>query len=178
MSTLLERSRRVSLHPEQLVAINQRLNELSSKLSARLVVLAQASGQMLAARGIELTGQEQHTDMDALGALIAGDLAASREIARVTGTYEECQLILRQGEHNHSLIAEVGTMGALFVLVSHQTPLGWARMVTLETARHLAELLQPITDSVPQQWSVGADTLTHLVNDSLDAIWTEDPHVR
>lgn len=166
-------SRRVVLHPEQLTAINQLLDTLMEKLSARLVFLTQVSGQMLAFRGTE----GANLDVDALGALIAGDLAASREIARVTGTYEECQLILRQGQHNHSLIAEVGDTCALFVLVSQQTPLGWVRMVTLDTARRLGELLQPMATPTPE-WSIETDTLTNLVNDSLDSIWTEDPNVR
>jgi predicted regulator of Ras-like GTPase activity (Roadblock/LC7/MglB family) len=175
MSTYLEPSRRVILYPEQLNAINHLLDLLVEKLGARLVFLTQVSGQMLAFRSTEHAGQT--LDVDALGALIAGDLAASREIARVTGAYEECQLILRQGQQQHSLIAEVGETCALFVQVSHQVPLGWVRMVTLETARQLAELLQPMNTPAPE-WSVESDALTHLVNDSLDSLWTEDPDVR
>lgn len=173
MNTSLDSSRRIVLYPEQLVAINQLLDTLMEKLSARLVFLTQVSGQMLAFRGAEHT----KLDVDALGALIAGDLAASREIARVTGTYEECQLILRQGQHHHSLIAEVGDTCALFVLVSQQTPLGWVRMITLDTAQRLADLVQPSAAPLPE-WSVETDTLTNLVSDSLDSIWTEEPNVR
>lgn len=173
MNTSVRLSRRVILHPEQIAAIHQTLDDLIEKLSARLVFLTQVSGQMLAFRGAE----RAELDVDALGALIAGDLAASREIARVTGTYEECQLILRQGQHSHSLIAEVGDMCALFVLVSQQTPLGWVRMVTLDTARRLAELLQPLATPIPE-WSIETDTLTNVISDSLDSMWTEEPNVR
>lgn len=173
MNTCQGSRRKVILHPEQLGAINQVVGELAEKLSARLVFLTQVSGQMLAFHGVE----RADLDVDALGALIAGDLAASREIARVTGTYEECQLILRQGQHNHSLIAEVGDTCALFVLVSHQTPLGWVRMATLDTAQRLAKLLEPIATPIPE-WSVETDTLTNLVSDDLDSMWTEESDVR
>jgi predicted regulator of Ras-like GTPase activity (Roadblock/LC7/MglB family) len=163
------------LYPPQLQKIDQLLDQLIEKLPARLALLTQTSGQMVAFRAA--SGGAQNVDSHALGALIAGDLAASREIARVTGTYEECQLVLRQGQQVHTLIAEVGNEFALLVQVNSQTPLGWARMVTLDIARQLAQAVQPITPPA-SEWSDTDQDLSHLIGDSLDSIWTEGPDVR
>ncbi len=163
------------LYPAQLQTIDQLLAQLIEKLPARLALLTQTSGQMVAFRAA--SGGAHNVDSHALGALIAGDLAASREIARVTGTYEECQLVLRQGQQAHTLIAEVGTEFALLVQVSSQTPLGWARMVTLDTAKQLAQAVQPIP-APTSEWSDTEEDLSRLIGDSLDSIWTEEPDVR
>lgn len=165
----------IVLYPSQLQTIDQLLDQLIEKLPARLALLTQTSGQLVTSR--VASGGTQHVDPYALGALIAGDLAASREIARVTGAYEECQLILRQGQQNHTLIAEVGNEFALLVQVSSQTPLGWVRMITLETAKQLAQAVQPITPP-ESAWSEGTEDLEHFINDSLDSIWSEEPDVR
>lgn len=169
--TLLKLHGNIVLYPEQLKTIEQLLDTLVEKLPARLAVLTQVSGPMIAFR-VASGGRVATFDPHALGALIAGDLAASREIARVTGTYEERQLVLRQGQQSHIWIAEVGNEFALLVQANGQTPLGWARMVTLETAQRLARAAQPnpLPTADP---SVPNDTLTDLVNDSLDSIWTE-----
>ena len=121
--------------------------------------------------------REERIDPHALGALIAGDLAASREIARLTGTFEDCQLVLRQGQHSHTLITEVGESFALLVQVNHDTPLGWARMLTQETARQLAQAAKPM-QAPPKTLDVHPDELTNLLNDSLDSMWKEGSDVR
>jgi predicted regulator of Ras-like GTPase activity (Roadblock/LC7/MglB family) len=155
------------LYPQQLGEINRLLSGLIEKLPARLALLAQVSGHVVAS-----AGETQHIDPHVLGALIAGDLVASCEIARVTGAYEECQLVLRQGRQVHTLIAEVGDEFALLVQVSSQTPLGWARMVTLEVAQRMAQVVQSNTP-IASEDSDEFEKFGQLASDSLDSIWTE-----
>ncbi len=166
------------LYPLQLDAIGRLLDTLIEKLPAHLVFLTEVSGQMIAFRAAG--GRSEETiDPHALGALIAGDLAASREIARLTGAYEDCQLVLRQGQQRNTLIAEVGERLALLVQTNSQTPLGWARMLTLDTARQLAHLIDtPLPQADPPDSDLNANDFANQLNDSLDSIWIEEPDVR
>src|SRR5512133_1059607 len=81
-----------SIHPDQMAVINDRLSRLLEDIPAKTIILVDTSGQLVSA-----LGDNRGTDTTALGALIAGDLAASQEIARMTGESQAFQMILREG---------------------------------------------------------------------------------
>jgi predicted regulator of Ras-like GTPase activity (Roadblock/LC7/MglB family) len=112
------------LYPTHYQTIDQILLELVQKIPARFVLLTDVTGQVVSAHG-----DQSQIDLVALGSLIAGDLAASQEIARLTGQYQSYQLILREGLLSHTFITEAGQQFVLFVQTPGDTPLGWARML-------------------------------------------------
>jgi predicted regulator of Ras-like GTPase activity (Roadblock/LC7/MglB family) len=77
-------------------------------------------------------------DLVSLGSLIAGDLAASHQIAQLAGVYEDYQAVLREGRNSHILVADAGPQMVLFMLVSSAVPVGWARLLCREAAHSLA----------------------------------------
>lgn len=157
----------ITLYPSHDEAIERILNELLERCPAEFILLAEISGQILSALGERTT-----IDLAALGSLVAGDLAASQEIARLTAQYENYQLILREGPKSNTFIAESGTHLALFVRVSKEIPLGWARLLIHETSRQLSEIITTRPEDLKKlDLGLSEEKLSSLVNDDLDSIW-------
>lgn len=107
----------LTIYPSQDKLISQTLVELKQKLPAHLIVLVDVTGQVVSAQG-----EQQNVDLVSLGSLIAGDLAASQEIARLTGQYQDNQMVLREGQNFHTFIIEAGMHLALLVQVPDSVP--------------------------------------------------------
>jgi predicted regulator of Ras-like GTPase activity (Roadblock/LC7/MglB family) len=161
----------LTIFPEHHQALELLLTNLVQKIPARFVLLCDVSGQLISSRGD--TGR---TNLVALGSLVAGDLAASQEIARLIGEYQDHQMILREGQTAHTFITEAGYYLALLVQVSSEVPLGWARMLTQEAARNLAEIMEQTPNEVKPTTPepiLAEDGLPDLFNDALDELWLE-----
>ncbi len=152
--------------PAQYQALRLVLLDLIQKTSARLVLLADTSGQIVA-----LEGEQSHINVVALGALVAGDLAASQEIARLCGEYQDSQMVLREGQRFHTFIAEAGCSLVLLAQVPSGMPLGWARMVIQKTAGRLADIVTlPLGSVESEEWDSNQETLPDLFSDALDSL--------
>jgi len=157
----------ITLYPSHDEAIDRILNELQERCPAEFILLAEVSGQILS-----VIGERTTVDLAALGSLVAGDLAASQEIARLTAQYENYQLILREGPKSNTFISEAGAHLVLFVRVSKEIPLGWARMLIHETSRQLAEIIATQPEDLGKlDLGLSEEKLSSLVNDDLDSIW-------
>ena len=112
--------------------------------------------------------------MVALGSLIAGDLAASHQIAHLTGTYEERQVILREGKNCHILVTDAGRQMILFVLAGVEVPVGWLRLLGLEAARLLAKTVEK-TDEQGEGRRVELDekSLADELDRALGNLWQD-----
>lgn len=161
----------LTVFPEHYKIIDRVLTEVVQKIPARFVILTDVSGQLISARG-----DQGKTNLVALASLMAGDLAASQEIARLTDEYQDYQMILREGRTSHTFITEAGRHLALLVQVSADVPLGWARMIIQQTAHQLAEILdQEVTSTAsPEPEPVlTEDDLPDLFDNALDNLWLE-----
>jgi predicted regulator of Ras-like GTPase activity (Roadblock/LC7/MglB family) len=158
----------ITIYPSHEKAIDLVISELEERCPAQFILLSDISGQLISARGDRGTA-----DLTALSSLIAGDLAASQEIAHMTGQYQTCQLILREGQKSNSFIAEAGRYLVLFVQVSADVPLGWARILIRETSRQLADIVAA-TPEATQELDLGLsdENLVNAVDDALDSMWT------
>jgi predicted regulator of Ras-like GTPase activity (Roadblock/LC7/MglB family) len=158
----------VILYPSHDKAFRRVLEELAQKCPTQFLLLAGISGQPIASEG-ETGG----TNLVALGALLAGDLAASQEIARQTNQYESFQLILREGRESTILLSEAGPYMILFARVDREVPLGWARMLLLEACRQLAEIAASRPDELAGlDLGLPDERLSSLIGDQLDSIWS------
>src|SRR5512139_2202532 len=125
-----------TIYPAQEEAIEKLLAELMQQCPARFALLTDTSGLV-----ITVHGERGVVDLIALASLVAGDIAASQEIARLTGQYQNYQLVLREGTKTNTFIVEAGRCLVLFVQVSIDIPLGWGRLLIRETSRQLAEIV-------------------------------------
>jgi hypothetical protein len=159
----------LSLTSSQDQAINRILNELFEKCPAQFILLAELSGQL-----ISVHGERGKTDVIALGALIASDLAASQEIAHLTEQYQHSQLVLREGPETTSFISEVGNQMVLYMRVHKEIPIGWARLIIRETSLTLAKVISNNQEEVEKlDLAIGEDNLNALIGNDLDSMWHE-----
>ncbi len=158
----------ITIFPSHDKAIDQVISTLSLKIPARFILLTTVTGQVITA-----AGDRGQVDLVALGSLIAGDLAASQEIARITGEYHDYQTILREGENTHAFISEVGQRLILFVQIPNDVPLGWARLLIQEAARKLEEVLNTQPEAL-ESLDLGSEQekLPDLFSSALDELWS------
>jgi hypothetical protein len=157
----------VFIFPSQIAEIEKEMNSLRENIPAKFILLVDVSGQV-----VTVIGDHAGVDTTALGSLIAGDLAASQEIARITGEFQDFQLIMREGEKTHIAISEAGPVLTFMVQFSKEVPLGWARRLIQKTARDLGTIMQkPPEDQEAEEPVISGDGLSDLFNDALDEIW-------
>ena len=161
-----------SLSVNQISLIEGDLHHLYEMIPAKYILLVDTSGQFVTS-----IGEKGGVDPAIMGALIAADLAASQEIARLTEEYQDYQMVLREGKKTHIIITEAGKQLILLVLFTKETPLGWARKLIQKSSTTIAEftnLPQPITEriSTPEDNNSGGD-LPELFNNALDQIWKD-----
>jgi predicted regulator of Ras-like GTPase activity (Roadblock/LC7/MglB family) len=159
------------LYPTQQDAIESLLDEMFQQIPAHFILLIDVTGQVISTRG----GQNQ-MDLVGLGSLVAGDLAASQEIARLTGQYQEYQMVLREGQSTHTFICGAGLHLAITVQISTETPLGWARMLIRKAALKLTDIAAnpPVTKTRPLNSALileSDENLSDLFDDALDDLW-------
>ncbi len=124
-------------------AMERIVEELMQRGPAQFALVVETGGFLLMA-----AGQPRTEELSALASLVAGDMAASQEIAHRTGQFQRYQLTLREGPGANSFLAEAGPDLILFVQVSSDVPIGWARLLIQEAGRQLAEVLATPADEV------------------------------
>lgn len=159
----------LSLTVNQINQIHQYLSKLLESVPAKFALLVDTSGQL-----VTTTGDKGRIDPSILGSLIAADLAASQEIARLTGEFQDYQMILREGDKTHIIISEAGKCLAFLVIFSREVPIGWARRLIQNSARDIGALCERMdTNTLEQPEEVVTGNLPDLFTDALDQIWKD-----
>ncbi len=154
---------------KQMQTIQKCIEHLVEMVPAKYTLVVDTSGQVVTSGGAK-----GMIDQAILGSLIAADLAASQEIARLTGEFQDFQMILREGNKTNIIIAEAGKNLILLALFSKDTPLGWSRALIQKCAREISFHSQP-NQPVEKELTEGVidGDLPELFNDALDQIWKE-----
>lgn len=157
-----------TLYPSQSQAIDGVLSELLERCPAQFILLVDASGMLLAVQGNCV-----QADLVALSSLIAGDMAASQEIARMTGQYHTCQMVMREGQKSNTFTTDIGQHMILFMQIATDVPLGWARLLIRETGRQVAEIAAAPPETVEKlEIGLSDQKLSDMVDQALDNLWT------
>lgn len=159
----------LTIYPSQDKAIDQILSELFERLPAQFILLADTSGQL-----VSMQGERGNHDLVALSALIAGDMAASQEISRLTGQYQNSQLVMREGQKHCSFIGEAGRYLLIFAQVSTDVPLGWARLLIREAGQKIDEIMATDPERLEEmELSFNDEQLNESVDSALDSLFTD-----
>ena len=159
----------LSITVVQIKQIQKSINRLMGIVPAQYILLVDTSGQL-----VSTAGDKSMIDSSILGSLIAADLAASQEIARLTGEFQEYQMILREGDRTNIIISEAGKQLAFLVLFSRETPIGWARKLIQNAAKEIGALVsQSVNATQEERISPIEGNLPSLFNDALDEIWKD-----
>lgn len=157
----------IEMYPQKDDAIDQVLKAVKERCPAQLVLAVETNGVL-----ISILAEREVTDPVALASLVAGDIVASQEIARMTGQYQRYQLILREGLATNTFIAEAGDVMILFVQVEKAIPIGWARLVINEACRQLATIIVSEPEDI-KKLDIGLreEDLGRLIDDAMNSIW-------
>ncbi len=151
----------VVLPTQQLDEVEQHLSYLYDKTGATCVLLIDISGQL-----ISYKGSAESVDLASLAALVAGDMAAVTEIARLVGERDQFKLLFHEGEKHNVLVSTVGGSFLLAVIFKTSVRIGLVRLFTRETATRLlavAERFEASRGLVAQV--VDADFTTSLAGE-------------
>jgi len=158
--------RRVFVTPAQQSAIEKIALSLKAKTPARFILVADRNGHVLVFSGDGMA----NAGMAELAALLAGDLAASQEIARLTGAFQQQQLVLREGEKQNTFLCEAGSDLVLFMQSDSEVPLGWARLLVLEAGGQLAKM-QLSSDEQEGPMGFNGDGFKQNLDEAIDGLW-------
>ncbi len=159
----------LSISIQQMQTIQKCVNRLVDMVPAKYALVVDTSGQVVTSGG-----DKGIIDQAILCSLIAADLAASQEIAHLTGEFQEYQMILREGNKTNIIISEAGKHLILLALFSKETPIGWSRALIQKCSREIGAYTDvKIDDSVDVPPDVVDGNLPELFNDALDQIWKE-----
>jgi predicted regulator of Ras-like GTPase activity (Roadblock/LC7/MglB family) len=157
--------KRVSVTPALQSAIEKIAVHLKNQAPARFILVADRNGHVVVFTGEGMAGE----GLAELAALLAGDLAASQEIARLTGVFQQKQLILREGEKQNTFLCEAGSDLVLFMQTDAEVPLGWARLLALEAGSKLADM--QLRSESEDELGFDANSLSSNLNDAIDGLW-------
>lgn len=121
---------------EAIIGIDARLRDLLRESSAATAVLLDRSGQVIC-----ISGDVHGRDVVSLGALLAGNFASAREIARLLGE-PSFSLCFQQGEREHVLTAAVGPRCLLSILFRIHSQLGLVKVLAHQSAADLAVIIE------------------------------------
>ncbi|HLD92648.1 MAG TPA: hypothetical protein VI703_00390 [Anaerolineales bacterium] len=158
--------KRVLVTLEQQAAIEKIALHLKKQAPARFILVADRNGHIVVFSG---EGMAEET-MAELAALLAGDLAASQEIARLTGASQNQQLILREGETVNTFLCEAGADLVLFMQAATEVPLGWARLLALEAGEKLSSLVLQ-SGETDDAMDAGLAGLDRNLDEAIDGLW-------
>lgn len=154
------------IHLDQFQQILQRL---SAQVSANFAFIVDQAGQLVCT-----CAEKNPPDSSILGSLVAADLAATQEIARLCGENKEYPFILHEGEKSNLVIAEAGKALILIVSTPRAIPIGWVRKMAQSTVSEiLKQMLQTELGHDAPKSIANEDKLSDLFSDALDQVWKE-----
>ncbi len=121
----------------QLEEIDRRLVTLRAEINARCVVLVEGNGSVITAKGAIAD-----LNIAALGALVAGDFAATSGIASLVGEADTFRLNFHEGEQYSVYSGQVVPGVFLLVVFGQDVRLGAVRYYTKRTLAALSAIVE------------------------------------
>lgn len=145
------------------------LEHFVGETQADCAVLCDRSGRLLT-----LSGDLGAMDQTAFASLVAGDFAASDQLARLLGE-EEFSSLYHAGLGRSMYLADVSGYGILAALFNGATTLGMIRLKSRTTVPRLVELFEQIASRAPGESSLGMDeNWMNEAEDEIDRLFGEN----
>jgi len=155
----------VILSEQHVESIEKILDALRAKTRATYVFLADISGQLIDARG-----SLGSTDIVALAALSAGNMAATAEMARRIGEAQSFRLMFHEGEKSNIYLSQVGASFLLAVVFEALVPIGLVRLFSKRAVDELQTLATEYEGIVSQTPTMMESGFSTALDDALDAL--------
>jgi len=154
------------IYEEEINQIETILNKLLKGGEAKCALLVDKDGHMITRQGFTQT-----LDTTALGALLAGSFASTKEIARLVGE-PEFSVLFHQGKKDHIHMSIVGERSILVVIFDDRTTIGMVRLYAKEAAVEFEKIFQEIQKNSQRESSISED-FSEEAQDKLDDIFQD-----
>ena len=155
------------LYEEEITSINAVLNKMLKGADAKCALLVDKDGHLITRQGFT-----HSLDTTALGALLAGSFASTKEIARLVGE-PEFSVLFHQGKKDHIHMSIVGERSILVVIFDDRTTIGMVRLYAKETSDELAKIFVSMTDRSQQKRPEVPVDFASSAGDKLDDIFQD-----
>lgn len=150
-------------------ALQRRVRAFAEATHAQQVILLEDSGHVLTA-----TGAIQQDDV-ALGALLAGLFGSARQLAEIVGE-SDFRAMFQQGAQTSIYTMLIGERWLLVTVFGRQAQIGLVRMLAVEAAADLAELLAATEDNLASVRDVVLSAAFRAsFDDTLDRLFQDGP---
>ena len=156
------------VYEDDLVRIRAVLDRLHSDAAARIVFLVHRNGEQIASVGFA-----DGLDTTSLASLTAGNVAATRALARLLGE-SEFSVLLHEGTRQHLQIHLIPGGSILVVVFDDRTTLGLVRLRVRKAAADLAPIVAALGTrggSVDGAASGAFDSFAGITDGDVDALF-------
>ncbi|MDD5426911.1 MAG: roadblock/LC7 domain-containing protein [candidate division Zixibacteria bacterium] len=154
------------IYEEEIKQIEAILTRLLKGAEAKCALLVDKDGHMITRQGFT-----QSLDTTALGALLAGSFASTKEIARLVGE-PEFSVLFHQGKKDHIHMSIVGERSILVVIFDDRTTIGMVRLYAKEASLELTKVFQEIQNNSKGGAGI-SDDFSEEAQDKLDDIFQD-----
>jgi predicted regulator of Ras-like GTPase activity (Roadblock/LC7/MglB family) len=152
---------------EEIVHIESCLSTLVEDTGGNHALLLDKSGQVIASHG---DGSRQ--DMTAMGALIAGVFASSREVAKLLRE-KDFRNLFHQGVREHIFIALIEEQWILCIIFNKGTHIGLVKVLTKKATDELATVLERVRQQHKARDDVLGSSFRTSMEDTIDLLFRD-----
>jgi predicted regulator of Ras-like GTPase activity (Roadblock/LC7/MglB family) len=145
--------------------IEQILDELCANTRSTYVFLSDISGQLIDARG-----STKSSDIVSLAALMAGNMAATAEMAMRIGERRPFHMMFHEGEKSNIYLSQIGDSFLLAVVFAAEIQIGLVRMFSKRAVAELQTLAKEYENVVRQTPSMMESGFGKAIDEALDAL--------
>lgn len=152
---------------EDVKRVEASLERLVSDTGANYSMLLDKSGQVISARG-DTTRQ----DITALGALLAGTFASSREVARLLKE-KDFRVLFQQGVKENIFTELIDEQWMLVVMFDKRTHIGLVKVLAKRATDELSTILQQVRNQSRSRDAVISTSFRTSVEDTIDLLFRD-----
>ncbi len=152
---------------EEVIQIEECLARLVDDTGSDYALLLDKSGQVIASKG---DGDRQ--DITALGALIAGVFASSREVAKLLRE-KDFRASFQQGVRENIFIALIEEQWILCIIFNKGTHIGLVKVLTKKATDELASVLERVRQQHKARDEVLGSSFRTSMEDTIDLLFRD-----
>ena len=144
------------------------LARLVEDTSGNYVLLLDKSGQVIASQG-----DANRQDITALGALIAGTFASSREVAKLLRE-KDFRNMFQQGVRDNIFLALIEDQWILCIIFNKGTHIGLVKVLTKKATDELAHVLERVRNTHKARDDVLGSSVRTSMEDTIDLLFRDE----
>lgn len=154
------------LYEEDIKKIDAILSRMIKGAEAKCALIVDKDGHLITRQGFT-----HSLDTTALGALLAGSFASTKEIAKLVGE-PEFSVLFHQGKRDHIHMSIVGERSILVVIFDDRTTIGMVRLYAKESSIELARIFSEVSSKAEDDSALKND-FADVAQDRLDDIFQD-----